>query len=144
MDFHQKKKNQYKVNQKSIHGHVVGRENQIQSIQSKSNPNPITQYCNTDFLIIIKKKKTPIQRKPNPKPRANQTHSETVSSLRRSSSSSSCSSTPRRRLLRGPHRRSQIVDGLAVSATSVLGLGLKVFLSQSLTLSLSLSLSLSH
>ena len=77
MDSHpkkRKKKNQYRANQKSIHGHVVGRENQIQSIQSKSKPNPITQYCNTDLFI---KKKNPIQRKPNPRPRANQTHGET-------------------------------------------------------------------
>ena len=78
MDSHpKKKKNQYKANQKSIHGHVVGRENQIQSIQSKSKPNPITQYCNTDLFINQKKKKNPIQRKPNPRPRANQTHGET-------------------------------------------------------------------
>ena len=71
-----KKKNQYRANQKSIHGHVVGRENQIQSIQSKSKPNPITQYYNTG-LFINQKKKNPIQRKPNPRPRANQTHGET-------------------------------------------------------------------
>ena len=78
MDSHpkKKKKNQYRANQKSIHGHVVGRENQIQSIQSKSKPNPITQYCNTYFFIKKKKKKNPIQRKPNPRPRANQTHGE--------------------------------------------------------------------
>ena len=53
----EKKKNQYRANQKSIHSHVVGRENQIQSIQSKSKPNPITQYCNTDLFINQKKKK---------------------------------------------------------------------------------------
>ena len=78
MDSHpkKKKKNQYKANQKSIHSHVVGRENQIQSIQSKSKPNPITQYCNTN--LFINKKKNPIQRKPNPKPRANQTQGETL------------------------------------------------------------------
>ena len=79
----QKKKKQYRANQKSIHDHVVGRENQIQSIQSKSKPNPITQYCNTNLFIKKKKKKkkTPIQRKPNPRPKANQTHGETVTSL---------------------------------------------------------------
>ena len=78
MDSHpkkRKKKNQYRANQKSIHGHVVGKENQIQSIQSKRKPNPITQYCNT-YFFIQKKKKNPIQRKPNPRPRANQTHGE--------------------------------------------------------------------
>ena len=82
MDSHpkKKKKNQYKANQKSINGHVVGRENQIQSIQSKSKPNPITQYYNTG-LFINQKKKNPIQRKPNPRPRANQTHGETITSL---------------------------------------------------------------
>ena len=78
MDSHQKK-NQYRANHKSIHGHVIGRENQIQSIQSKSNPNPITQYCNTN--LFIQKKKNPIQRKPNPRPRANQTHGEMINSL---------------------------------------------------------------
>ena len=83
MDSHpkKKKKNQYRANQKSIHGHVVGRENQIQSIQSKSKPNPITQYCNTNLFIKKKKQKNPIQRKPNPRRRANQTHGETVTSL---------------------------------------------------------------
>ena len=83
MDSHpkKKKKNQYRANQKSVHGHVVGRENQIQSIQSKSKPNPITQYCNTNLFIKKKKQKNPIQRKPNPRRRANQTHGETVTSL---------------------------------------------------------------
>ena len=34
-------------------------------------------HCNTDLFI----KKNPIERKPNPRPRANQTHGETVTSL---------------------------------------------------------------
>ena len=126
---------------KSIHGHIVGRENQIQSIQSKSKPNPITQYCNTD--LFIKKKKNPIQRKPNPRPRANQTHSETVTSL--VGAARSVARRPRLVIVARPplvvarhkglvanHRRSQIVD--RCSAASVLGL--KVFLSLSLSLSL--------
>ena len=71
MDSHpkkRKKKNQYRANQKSIHGHVVGRENQIQSIQSKSKPNPITQYCNTDLFINQKKKKTQYRENQTPDP----------------------------------------------------------------------------
>ena len=63
-----KKKNQYRANQKSIHSHVVGRENQIQSIQSKSKPNPITQYCNTDLFIKKKKKKTQYRENQTPDP----------------------------------------------------------------------------
>ena len=138
-----KKKTQYRANQKSIHGHVVGRENQIQSIQSKSKPNPITQYCNTD--LFIKKKKNPIQRKPNPRPRANQTHSETVTSLvgaARSVARRPClvivARPPRLVVVARPplviarreglvanRRRSQIAD--RCSAASVLSL--KVFLS---------------
>ena len=61
----EKKKNQYRANQKSIHSHVVGRENQIQSIQSKSKPNPITQYCNTEVFI---KKQTQYRANQTPDP----------------------------------------------------------------------------
>ena len=74
MDSHpkKKKKNQHRANQKSIHGHVIGIENQIQSIQSKSKPNPITQYYNTD-LFIKKKKKKKTQKKENQTPDPEQT-----------------------------------------------------------------------
>ena len=134
-----KKKNQYRANQKSIHGHVIGRENQIQSIQSKSKPNPITQYYNTDLFI---KKKNPIQSKPNPKPRKNQTHGETVTSLAgaaRSVARRHRSFAPRHRSSQGPRcKSSQIAD--RCSATPVLGL--KVFLSLFLSDSHSLSFSL--
>ena len=152
MDSHpQKKKNQYKANQKSIHSHVFGRENQIQSIQSKSKPNPITQYYNTDLFI---KKKNPIQSKPNPKPRKNQTHGETVTSL--AGAARSVARRPRLVIVARPplvvasslpllvirclplvaDRRSQIADQsrlLRCSASRYFSL----FFSQSLTLSLS-------
>ena len=83
MDSHPKKKKEYKANQKSNHGHVVGRDQySLYSIQSKSKPNPITQHYNTEVFIKKKKKKrNQIQSKPNPRPRANQTHGETVTSL---------------------------------------------------------------
>ena len=82
MDSHPKKKKKYRANQKSNHGHVVGRDQyNLYSIQSKSKPNPITQHCNTEVFIEKKKKKpnteqkrNQIQSKPNPRPRANQTH----------------------------------------------------------------------
>ena len=149
MDYHpkkKKKKNQYRANQKSIHGHVVGRENQIQSIQSKSKPNPITQYCNTDFFI--KKKKTQYRENQTPDPE------QTKPSVRRSCRSqaqlapslvilvqSSSLVRPSSSLVARPS--SQIVADRC-SAAPVLGLKvfLSLFLSHSHSLSLSLSLSL--
>ena len=122
----QKKKNpnQYRANHKSIHGHVVGRENQIQSIQSKSKPNPITQYCNTDLFIKKKKKKTnrektkpQTQSKPNP--RWDSHVARRRSSLRRSSSSSS-----RRRSSAPRCRSSQIADRCSASRYLSLSLSL--------------------
>ena len=139
MDSHpkKKKKNLYKANQKSNHGHVVGKDQySLYSIQSKSKPNPITQYCNTD--LFIKKKKNPIQRKPNPRPRANQTHGGAATACRRSSlrdlRRSSSSSSRRRSLARcchsslARHRRSSLARrhrsqiGLTVLAAPVLSL----------------------
>ena len=156
MDSHpkkRKKKNQYRANQKSIHGHVVGRENQIQSIQSKSKPNPITQYCNT-YFFIKKKKKTQYRENQTPDPE------QTKPTVRRSSlrsrrsqaqlapslvflvysSSTRRLSTLHRRSSRGPRRRSsQNADRrsqIGARLLRCLPLGLKVFLSLSLSLSL--------
>ena len=72
MDSHPKKKKKYRANQKSNHGHVVGRDQyNLYSIQSKSKPNPITQHCNTE--VFIEKKRNQIQSKKETKYRANQT-----------------------------------------------------------------------
>ena len=149
MDSHpkKKKKNQYRANQKSIHGHVVGRENQIQSIQSKRKPNHITQYYNTN-LYIQKKKKNPIQSKPNPKPRANQTHGETITSLAGATSSVAC--RPHLVVVARPpfviaRRLPLIADRswlLQCSVSRYFSLFFSLTLSQSLTHSLSLSISL--
>ena len=135
-----KKKNQYKANQKSIHGHVVGRENQIQSIQSKSKPNPITQYCNTD---LFKKKKNQYRENQTPDPeqtkptvrrrRSRRSQAQLASSLvvLVYSSSTHRSSAPCR-------RSSQIV----VDRRSVLGcFGARSSVSRYFSLSHSLSLS---
>ena len=54
MDSHpkKKKKKNYRANQKSNRGHVVGRDQySLYSIQSKSKPNPITQHYNTEVFI---------------------------------------------------------------------------------------------
>ena len=84
--------------------------------KAKANQTPLP---NTAIQTCLSKKKKPIQRKPNPRPRANQTHSVTVTSLvgaarsvarrpRRSSTPSSChcSSALRHRSSRGPRRKS--------------------------------------
>ena len=151
MDSHPKKKKKYRANQKSNHGHVVGRDQyNLYSIQSKSKPNPITQHCNTE--VFIKKKRNQIQSKKETKYRANQTPDleqtkptvarSSLHDLRHSSSSSSRrhSLASRRRSSLARRRRSQI--GLTVSTAPVLGL--KVFLSLFLSDSLSLSHSLTH
>ena len=114
--------------------------------KSKSKPNPITQYCNTDLLI--KKKKNPIQSKPNPKPRANQTHGETITSLAGATSSVAC--RPHLVVVARPpfviaRRLPLIADRswlLQCSVSRYFSLFFSLTLSQSLTHSLSLSISL--
>ena len=110
--------------------------------KAKANQTPLP---NTAIQTCLSKKKKPIQRKPNPRPRANQTHSETVTSL--VGAARSVARRPRLVIVARPprlvvvarpplviarreglvanRRRSQIAD--RCSAASVLSL--KVFLS---------------
>ena len=77
MDSHPKKKKKYKANQKSNHGHVVGKDQySLYSIQSKSKPNPITQHCNTEVFIKKKETKYRAKKKPNTEQTKPQTQSK--------------------------------------------------------------------
>ena len=127
--------------------------NTVYTKQKQTKPHyPILQYKFVYQKKKKKKKKTPIQRKPNPRPKANQTHGETVTSL--AGAARSVSRRPRLVVVAHPplvvarregliadRRKSQIAD--RCSTASVLGLKvfLSLFLSHSLSLSLSLSLS---
>ena len=144
MDSHPKKKKKPVQSKSEINPrsrHWQRKPNTIYTKQKQTKPHyPILQY-----RLVYQKKKNPIQRKPNPRPRANQTHSETVTLLvgaARSVARRPClvivARPPRLVVVARPplviarreglvanRRRSQIAD--RCSAASVLSL--KVFLS---------------
>ena len=163
MDSHPKKKNN-KANQKSNHGHVVGRDQDslLYTKQKQIKPHyPTLQYRGVYQKKETKyraKEKQNTEQKRNPKPRANQTHGGAATTRRRSSlndlrrSSSSRRPSLARRRRSSPAvvaRRLPVVadqNGLTISTVPVLGQSALRYFSPifSLTLSLSLSLSLSH
>ena len=97
--------------------------------KAKANHTPLP---NTAIQICLsKKKKKPIERKPNPRPRANQTHGETVTTL-----VGAARSVARRPRLVVVARLPLVVarrEGLVVDRRSVLGLKVSLSLSLSLT-----------
>ena len=79
MDSHPKKKEKRKTSTEQIRNQSTvtsfAEKTKYSPYKAKTNQTPLP---NTAIQICLsKKKKKPIQRKPNPRPRANQTHGET-------------------------------------------------------------------
>ena len=151
MDSHPKKKKKYRANQKSNHGHVVGRDQySLYSIQSKSKPNPITQHCNTE-VFIEKKKKPNTEQKRNQTPDPEQTKPTVVPPLLVGAAHSVTSVAHCRRLVVVAHllavvaRRLPVAaDRRLVSPSQLLRCSALRYLFLFFSLTLSQSLTLSH
>ena len=113
--------------------------NTVYTKQKQTKPHyPILQY-----RFFYQKKKNPIQRKPNPRPRANQTLGETVTSL--AGTARSVARRPRLVIVARPPLVVTRREGLIVDRRrSVLGCSGARPQGISLSFSLSLSLSLSE
>ena len=164
MDYHPKKKikKNNRANQKSNHGHVVGRDQDslLYTKQKQIKPHyPTLQYRGVyrkkKRNQILSKRETKYRAKKKPQtPRANQTHGGAAIACRRSSlrdlrrsSSSRRPSLARRRRSSLARRRLPVVadqNGLTISAVPVLSQSASRYFSPFFSLTLSLSLSLSH
>ena len=83
MDSHPKKKKKTSTEQIRNQSTVMSlvEKTKYSPYKAKANQTPLPNIAIQICLSKKKKKKNPIQRKPNPRRRANQTHGETVTSL---------------------------------------------------------------